>query len=89
MPLFNLGQVVATPSALDVLEQRNINPATLIARHACGDFGDLDPEDLKANENALAYGARIFSAYHCGEDKIWIITTADRSSTCILLPSDY
>jgi hypothetical protein len=33
---------------------------------------------------------RILSAYHLKDGtKIWIITEADRSSTCILLPSEY
>jgi hypothetical protein len=34
-------------------------------------------------------GARIFSAYETPAGKIWYITEADRSSTCILRPEDY
>jgi hypothetical protein len=36
---------------------------------------------------------RLFSSYHYDpaipDGKVWIITEADRSSTCILLPEDY
>jgi hypothetical protein len=35
-------------------------------------------------------GARIFSVYGLSDGaKVWIITEADRSSTCILLPEEY
>jgi hypothetical protein len=36
-------------------------------------------------------GFRVLSSYPIGEAgaKVWIITEADRSSTCLLLPSEY
>jgi hypothetical protein len=34
-------------------------------------------------------GARFFSAYETEAGKVWIITEADRASTCILLPEEY
>jgi hypothetical protein len=38
----------------------------------------------------LRDGSRIFSVYKLVDDhKIWIITTADRRATTILLPSEY
>ena len=89
MPLFTLGQTVATPAAIEVLTKHNINAAELLRRHAYGDWGSLGEEDLKANQNAITYGGRIFSVYLFGDDKLWVITEADYSSTCILLPSDY
>jgi hypothetical protein len=63
-----------------------------LTRHARGDWGDIDPEDRGVNEAALAQGARIMSVYKLADDsdeRIWIITEADRSSTTVLLPSDY
>jgi hypothetical protein len=54
-----------------------------------GDWGDLDSNDLDANEDALHTEARIFSAYIIQGVKFWVITEADRSSTTILLPSEY
>ena len=32
---------------------------------------------------------RILSAYGQGNDRLWVITEADRSSTCILRPDEY
>ena len=52
--------------------------------------GDLCDEDKQTNEDALNDGGRIFSAYHLSHcEKAWGITEADRSSTCVLLPSEY
>ncbi|KKN39327.1 hypothetical protein LCGC14_0744320 [marine sediment metagenome] len=62
----------------------------LLRRHASGDWGDLSPDDRKANEEALKNGDRLLSAYHLLSGvKLWVITEADRSSTCILLPDEY
>ena len=85
---FPLGAVVATPGALDVVNPLELN--RLLHRHATGDWGDLGPEDRAANDAALHNGGRIFSAYQCASgQRIWVITEADRSSTCFLLPSEY
>lgn len=90
-PLFPLGQVVATPGALSLLEENNLNPSDFLTRHVKGDFGDLCNEDKKANQDALVDGARIFSSYFINDqkDKLWIITEADRSVTTLLLPEEY
>jgi hypothetical protein len=81
----SIGAVAAFAAALDT-----DHPDTYLARHANGDNGDIDEHDRKANEYALEHGLRVLSAYrlHTGE-AIWIITEADRSSTTILLPSEY
>ena len=87
--LFSLGQVVATPAALSLLDEHNKTPAEFLRRHNSGDWGELCKEDCEANDAALKHGDRIFSAYTINDAKIWIITEADRSSTCILLPEEY
>lgn len=52
--------------------------------------GELGPDDCEANETAMKYGLRILSAYRLSDGtKIWVITEADRVSTCILLPDEY
>jgi len=87
-PKFPLGHIVATPNALNEISQEEIQ--TALARHAQGDWGVLDAEDLKSNERALQSGGRLFSEYHSVQDiKFWIITECDRSVTTILLPEDY
>jgi len=89
MQKFPLGRVVATPGALAELARLDINPLLLIGRHVSGDDGDLDAEDKATNVLALQTGARIFSSYLVGDVKLWVITEADRSSTCVLLPEEY
>jgi hypothetical protein len=88
--LFQLGAVVMTPGARDLMEALSLDPSHLIARHVTGDWGDLEGDDKQPNDAALKDGGRIFSAYRLVDDKkLWIITEADRSSTTILLPSAY
>ncbi len=87
---FALGGVVATPAALQAFADAEENYLPYLMRHAGGDWGDVCPEDASANDEARDAGERIISAYNlrCGT-RVWIITEADRSSTCILLPEEY
>ncbi len=89
MALFKMGQVVATPGALQFCEANNINPLLLLGRHIAGDWGDLDSADVAANVHAVQHDLRILSAYKFANGKLWVITEADRSSTCLLLPDEY
>jgi hypothetical protein len=84
-----LGRVVATPGALNVLLDAGEDPVRYLARHASGDWGDLDAYDRKENKLSLEHGWKIVSSYPVGEEIIWVITEADRSVTTILLPEDY
>jgi hypothetical protein len=87
--LFPLGLTCITPSAKDELQALGYDYHLLLHRHHRGDWGDLDSDDLDANEDALHTGARLFSVYLINDVKFWVITEADRSSTTILLPSEY
>jgi hypothetical protein len=89
-PKFSLGQLVATPAALRALEEAGQSPAFFLERHLNGDWGEVDASDWRANDEALVTGERLLSAYQTLRGvKIWIITEADRSSSCCLLPSEY
>ena len=89
-PRFPLGQLVATPGALRALEEAGQSPSFFLDKHVAGDWGEVDDEDKRLNDEALVNGDRLLSAYRTLRGvKIWIITEADRSSTCTLLPSDY
>ena len=95
-PQFRLGQVVATPGALDAFQRTGQSPTIFLQRHAAGDWGDLCDEDKRANDAAIAHEgdperhARVLSAYRLKDQtKIWIISEHDRSATTILLPSEY
>jgi hypothetical protein len=89
--LFPLGQLVATPGALALLAGAGEDPAVLLARHVSGDWGEVPPEDARENEHSLREGFRIVSSYPVGGGgaRVWLITEADRSLTCILLPEEY
>lgn len=89
MALFKLGQVVATPDALQFCEANQINPLLLLGRHVAGDWGELDSADVAANVHAVQHDLRILSSYKFATGKVWVITEADRSLTCLLLPDEY
>ena len=87
---FPLGQLVATPGAIQALAAAQENPAKYVGRHADGDWGELCADDKRLNDQATGGGARILSAYRLPTGtSIWIITEADRSVTTILLPDEY
>jgi len=89
-PLFPLGMILATPGAIGACERASTTPLEYIARHAAGDWGDMDPEDLAANNHALEHGGRLFSAYNLPtSERLWVITEADYSATTALLPMEY
>lgn len=87
---FNPGRIVATRGALKVLARNGVSGAIYLSRHVNGDWGIVPEEDKEENEFSVGRRLRIISAYQLDDGtKIWIITEADRSSTCILLPSEY
>lgn len=89
-PLFKLGQVVATPGALEALQASQQNPKEFLDKHITGNWGDCCKDDKQANDVALKDEGRVFSVYRTKRGvKLWVITEADRSSTCILLPDEY
>ena len=90
---FELGRVVVTQGALAALGDNDAARSTacsqLLAKHAAGDWGQCGKHDAKVNEEALVRGQRLLSVYTVRDQRIWVITEADRSATTILLPSDY
>ena len=87
---FDPGRIVATPGALAAIEASGDEPLAFLLRHIQGDWGDVDEHDRQENELSLEHGWRLLSAYTLRDGiKVWFITEADRSSTCILLPEDY
>ncbi|BEP58158.1 hypothetical protein GmRootV118_54020 [Variovorax sp. V118] len=106
---FAPGRVVATPGALALIHATNSNPFALLAKHVTGDWGEIDPEDVQTNEDAVEHGRRVLSVYRLPlqdaakknsalaeaeqgdefDNRIWLITEADRSVTTLLLPEEY
>lgn len=89
-PRFQLGRVVATPGAIEALTAAQTSAWELLSKHVNTDFGEVDADDWQANLDAIKDGERILSAYtlKTGE-RLWVITEADRSSTCVLRPDEY
>ena len=89
-PLFALGQLLATPGALELPETHELTALPFVLRHVSGDWGDICAEDRQSNADALQYGYRLMSVYELSKaERLWIITEADRSSTTLLLPEEY
>jgi hypothetical protein len=92
-PLFPIGQLVATPGALEAMRRNGDQPhilADLIRRHITGDWGDVSADDAAENEFSVPRHLRIVSSYHLEDGtKLWLITEADRSATTALLPEEY
>ncbi|KPA90340.1 hypothetical protein ACMGT0_20210 [Pseudomonas sp. RHF3.3-3] len=89
---FQPGRFVQSKGVHALVKQKLLDPSVYLSRHLVGDWGDLDDEDKQSNKQALEHGLRLLSAYKidaAGEDKLWIITEADRSCTTLLLPSEY
>ena len=89
-PKFSFGQIVATPAALALLEEHQVFPLDLLARHVSGDWGELPAEDAAFNNVSLKTDGRLLSSYLIAPDtKVWVITEWDRSVTTVLRPEDY
>jgi hypothetical protein len=73
---FQLGQIVATPGAIDACSPEYL--AGCLRRHARGDWG-LSSYALDPSKPSKGFG----------DNTLWIITESDRSVTTFLLPSEY
>lgn len=95
---FNMGQVVVTKSINDLMaaEQKFAVEVTVaLQRYAVKDWGNLDKEDKRANEEALKYPDDLYvmGAYDTSKGKIWIITNrisekAGDNATTVCFPDE-
>lgn len=89
---FPLGQTVLSQGVACFIEDQNIDMIeviALLAQHQDGNWGDVDDDDWTANDDALADGGRLLSAYELEGERVWVITEWDRSATTVLFPRDY
>lgn len=92
---FTLGTIVATPGAIKTLSDAGQDAAHFLELHQSGAWGDMDQEDRRLNDQAIAHEGdpdhqqRVLSSYRTTlNTKIWITTEWDRSVTTILLPNE-
>ena len=94
-PKFNLGQILATPGALEALQESGQTPQFFLSKHVHGDWGEVCVSDAQLNDQALVDGSRLLSAYRTLKGtRIWIITEAaddqgHRLATTLLKPEEY
>jgi len=88
-----LGRLVITPNAQAALSGERVIAA--VEGHITCQWGDaIAPGDRRANDQALTHGDRVMSVWHVdpsdpSQGTFWVITEADRASTCVLMPDDY
>ena len=91
--MFDPGRLYATPAALQMIQESGQQLDEFLNRHFHGDWGQVLDEDWQRNDEAVATGERILSAYRADNGaKIWVITEADdggRTRTMVLLPSEF
>jgi hypothetical protein len=87
---FSPGSVYITPGAMEQFTASGDDPLAFLIRHLAGDWGEVNAEDWRANEESLLRGERLLSVYRMSNGtKFWIITEWDRSVPTFLLPEDY
>ena len=87
---FPLGRLLITTGAAEVIEEAGQSPQEFINRHARLERGESGEEDYRENLFSVDKRLRIFSVFKMANGvKIWVISESDRSTTTLLLPSEY
>jgi hypothetical protein len=63
-PLFPLGNLYATPGAIEALAEAGQDALEFLRQHQHGDWGDLGDDDKRENDYSVSRSLRIFSAYY-------------------------
>ena len=92
---FEPGQIVATPGAIEALAESGQTFEFFLEKHLSGDWGEVNAEDQKLNDQALLDGGRLLSSYRTLRGvEVWVLTEAvgddgKRASSCVTTPSEY
>lgn len=93
MSKFELGQVVQTRGIAAACEESSdftLEVHQAFYKYLKCDWGDTCEEDKPLNDSAVENNDdRILAKYKTSKGNIFIITEADRSSTCILFADEY
>ena len=86
---FQLGQVLITKQLHDFVMKNDIPILKYLRRHSSCDWGDLDDEDWRQNNDAIDNNYPIISVYNVNNKKIFIVTEADKSTTTMCFADEY
>jgi hypothetical protein len=85
---FDLGQCILDEDLREFVEAHGVGLLDrLLARHACGDWGNVDAEHRAANEKALSCQEFIESVYVDNGITLCFLTEYDRGVTFIYRPT--
>ncbi|MNC18057.1 hypothetical protein D3C75_659510 [compost metagenome] len=86
--LFELGDIVVTPGAMEMITQFGV--LFVLNCHVSGNYGNVSEMDFKLNQWAVSHGERIVSTYSgIWEKSVFVVTERDRSVTTVLLGEEY
>jgi hypothetical protein len=91
---FDLGSILATLGVLVAIAYSKQSVSDFLARHAAGDWGEVDDEDWKLNDQSLLSGGSLLSVYQTAKGATLHVMTKGwdhngrRASTTILLPDE-
>ncbi len=89
IPRFRLGLYTVTPEAARVIEESGQEATDFLTRHMRGNWGSISDEETARNDAAITSGGELKSVYKTLlGGTIWIITSADRRKTTVMLPGD-
>jgi hypothetical protein len=88
VPRFALGEAVITSGVAGKLNMVLVKLA--IVRHASGDWGELEADDRRLNDERIATGGTLVSIFKTANgDKFYVITEAERDKTTVLPQEEY
>lgn len=92
---FEPGTISISAGAQEALRSSPTRVEDLIARHCCGDFGELPENDRQANESAIVHGGYITSIYRVprlalglAPILIWVYTNLRERWTYVCIESE-
>lgn len=94
-PLFDCGYLVATPTALDLVEEHQVDLPDLFSRHLRGDWGEVGDDGAEANQETIRIRVGTVlssSTVTPGGDRLWVATAFSEPedlSTYVMLPSEW
>ena len=87
--MFQLGEVIVTPRARQVLDDSALSLDDLLARHQSGDWGEVSAAERRLNDEGIAKRFNLVSNYGTRRgDRLTVVTRADRGSTFVHLALD-